>query len=104
MAKSEVLRQERSRRIRAQFSPEWTRFAQLWIAFNAIYGGEQDARERARIKAAIRKSISEGTARGLLAKTNVTIGRILALPPGDMRRGQFDPDFRRATREQARLY
>lgn len=83
---------------------EWTRFLQLWIAFNAIYGGEADARERARIKAAIRKNISEAAARRILGRTDVAIDRILATPPGDTRLGPFDAEFRRASREQARLY
>ncbi len=104
MPKSAALRQQLSGRIRGRFPPEWTRFTQLWLAFNAVYGGEQDARERRKIKAAIRKSISESRARGILARTDVPTSQIFSVPPGDMRRGRFDPEFRRASRQQARLY
>ncbi len=104
MAQSAALRALLSRRLRGRFPPEWTRFTQLWLAFNAVYGGEPDQKERARVKAAIRNHVSEGTARAILKLSDAAVARILAIPPGDMRLGQWDPVFRRASREQARIY
>lgn len=104
MAPSATLRFRLSRRLRGNFPPEWTRFTQLWLAFNAIYGGEPDARERARVRAAIRNHVSESAARRILRTSDVAIERILAIPPGDMRLSQWDTSFRRASRQQAKLY
>lgn len=104
MAQSAALRAQLSRRLRGQFPPEWTRFTQLWLAFNAVYGGEPDPKERARVKGAIRYHVSESSARAILKRSDVAVGRILAIPPGDMRIDQWDPNFRRASREQARIY
>lgn len=104
MAQSAALRAQLSTRLQGHFPPEWTRFTQLWLAFNAVYGGELGAKERARVRAAIRNHVSESSARRILRRSDVAIERILAIPPGDMRLDQWDPNFRRASREQARLY
>jgi hypothetical protein len=104
MAQSSATRSLYSLRLRTRFPPEWARFLQLWAAFNAIYGGEQDSKERARVKSCIRRHFSEREARNILSRTDIAIGRIVAIPPGDMRREQGDPDFRRKTRELVRTY
>ena len=102
MTESLALRAELSRRIRAAAPRDWGRFTNLWIAFNAIYGGEPDARERARVMAAVRRHLSKGRARAVLARCDVPLQRILAIPPGDMLLDRWDPRFRRRSRELAR--
>ena len=104
MPPSVALRVQLSRRLRAGLPLEWTRFAELWLAFNAIYGGEPDAKERARVKSAIRNAVSQATARAVLRRTAAAVDRILALPPGNMLLEQWDPRFRRTSRELARIY
>jgi hypothetical protein len=105
MPPSSALRSMFSKRLRQNpFPKDWSRFTQLWMAFNAVYSGEPDRHERARVRAAVRNRVSESTARQILRQCSVPIQRIIAIPPGDMRLGQGDPRFRRASREQARLY
>ena len=56
---SAALRAELSHRIRTAAPAEWNEFSKLWMAFNAIYGGEPDQRERARVMASVRKNMNE---------------------------------------------
>lgn len=98
------LRQQLARRIRAGVPAEWHHFARLWLAFNAIYGGEADKTERRRIKSSIRSSMSAAKARAVINKTDAAVSRMLNMPPGDMRLEKADPGFRRASREQTRIY
>jgi hypothetical protein len=48
MNASPALRAQLSRRLRQRTPPEWREFTTLWMALNALYGGEPDERERAR--------------------------------------------------------
>ena len=97
-----ALRAQLSRRIRGATPKEWSRFSTLWMAFNAIYGGEPDARERSRAMSAVCRHLSESRAKTLLQECDVPVDRILAVPPGDMQLDRWDPRFRRASRELAR--
>jgi hypothetical protein len=103
MTPSPALRTLLSRRIRQRMPESWSRFTQLWLAFNAIYGGEPDLRERARVKACVRRLVSRARARAVLRASHVPISRILSIPPGDMGLDARDPAFRRATRREARI-
>lgn len=99
-----VLRAQLSQRIRQAFPREWSRFTGLWLSFNAIYGGEPDAKERRRVMAAIRRHLSQARARQVLQASADPLQRILSIPPGDMRLDERDPTFRRASRALARKY
>ena len=59
VAPSPALRAELSYRIRTRAPAEWSEFSALWMAFNSLYGGEPDQRERSRVMACIRKCLSE---------------------------------------------
>lgn len=74
------------------------------MSFNAIYGGEPDARERARVMASIRRNMSESAAKRLLRNSTRSIDRIVAIPPGDLRLNRWDPRFRAASRRCTSLY
>lgn len=76
----------------------------LWLAFNAIYGGEPDSGERGRIVMTIRSYISPIRARGLLERIHVAAERILAVAPGDMLTNRWDLRFRLANRWLAWRY
>ncbi|MCW7536738.1 hypothetical protein OOT46_02570 [Aquabacterium sp. A7-Y] len=95
---------EMARRIRTQSPAEWNIFSQLWMAFNAIYGGEPDLKERARVMASIRSNISEQTAARLLRGVAESVERILQVPPGDMRLDRQHPNFRANSKRYARRY
>lgn len=99
-----ALRAELSFRIRMGAPPEWPEFSNLWIAFNAMYGGELGRKERARVMACIRKYFSENAALRVLRASTPAINRVLALPPGDMRLDRLDPAFRAASQRCAALY
>ena len=104
MTHSDLLRAQLSRRLRTVFPAEWSRFTTLWLAFNAMYGGEPDRLERTRVKSTIRKRISEARAKRIQSQTDVAIERLLAIPPGSMLLGQWNPHFRRASQSLARVY
>lgn len=95
---------ELSYRIRTGAPADWREFANLWIAFNAVYGGEPDRRERARVMACIRRHFSERAALRALRAATKSIDRILALPPGNMLLERWDPNFRAASQRCAALY
>ena len=101
---SMALRAELSRRIRGLSPADWREFSELWTAFNAIYGGEPDRRERARVMRCLRESFSAAAALRVLRATTPSITRILDIPPGDMRRDRTDPNFRAASQKYAAVY
>jgi hypothetical protein len=95
---------ELSYHIRTGASKEWREFGVLWSAFNAVYGGEPDPKERTRVMACIRRHFSErGALRALRAATK-SIDKILALPPGDMRLEVWNPAFRAASERCAAFF
>ena len=104
MSASPLLRAQLARRLREQTPPQWHEFTNHWIAFNALYGGELDDGERARVMSTIRKHVSSQRAVHILNRQAKAIAQILALPPGDMRVEVHDPRFREASRRCARLY
>ena len=91
------LRAELSRRIRTTSPAEWRDFSQLWTAFNTMYGGEPDSRERTRVMACVRKHFSEKAALKVLRAVSPSVNAILEVPPGDMRLAQINPRFRAAS-------
>ena len=104
MEGSLALRAQLSRRLREHSPPEWGEFTNLWIALNALYGGEADARERARLMGAVRKYVSVKDARHVLQRNAAAISRLIDLPPGDMRLEYWDPKFRAASTRCVRRY
>jgi len=101
---SATLRAELSRRIRTTIPGEWAEFGTLWIAFNAIYGGEPDDRERDRVMGAIRHFVTEPSATRILKQCGDAIERIAALPPGDMRQDRHDQRFREQSQRCIAMY
>ena len=101
---SDALRAQLSRRLRVAAPPEWQDFTSLWMAFNALYGGEPDERERARVMAAVRRHLAEHAARAVLRGAAAAIERIVAIPPGSMAMEYWHPAFRRASRRLVRVY
>ncbi len=83
--------------------PEWREFVTLWVAYNALYGGELDQRERARAMNTVRRYISATDAKHLLKRHAASIARIIGVPPGDMRLDSWDPRFRAASERCAQL-
>lgn len=103
MTVSAALRAQLSRRIRGATPPDWNRFGSLWMAFNAMYRGDPDSGERARVMSAVRRHFSEARARTLLRQCDVPLQRILAIPPGNMLYERWNPNFRRRSRDLARI-
>ena len=99
-----ALRAQLARRIRVASPADWAELTQLWIAFNAIYGGEPDSRERARVMASIRRNFSERSALRVLRAVRKSVDRILEVPPGNMLLDRYDPNFRAASQRCAALY
>jgi hypothetical protein len=104
MAPSLRLRAVLSQRLRHRTPARWKECANLWTAFNAMYGGEPDARERARVMNAVRQYVSAKDARNILARNKAAIAELVALPPSDMRRERWDPRFRAATQRCVNRY
>jgi len=98
------LRAQLAFRIRTSAPIDWGEFTRLWIAFNAMYGGEADRSERARAMACVRRNIDESAARRTLRLLKDPIERILAIPPGDMLLNRWDPSFRAASRRCVARY
>ena len=73
------------------------------MAFNAIYGGEPDKRERSRVMGCIRRSFSERAALRVLRAVTRSIDRILEIPPGNLLLNKYDPSFRAASQRCAAL-
>lgn len=101
---SPKLRAELARRIRSISPHEWRAFVYHWIAFNAIYGGEPDHNERARVMSAIRRYLSETQALHILRQVRASADLVSQVPPGDMRRDRQDPKFRAASSRYIALY
>jgi len=99
-----VLRAELSFRIRTTAPAEWQEFSNLWMAFNAIYGGEPDRKERSRVIAAIRKHMGTRQALAVLRRITRRVDRLLAVPPGNMMIESWDPSFRAASQKYAAMY
>ena len=104
MTVSNALRAELSYRIRTLAPAEWNEFSNLWTAFNAIYGGEPDQRERARVVASIRGNMNERQALRVLRSVTKSVDRILEVPPGNMMLNRWDPKFRAASQRYAAMY
>jgi hypothetical protein len=104
MEGSLALRAQLSRRIRVYSPPEWSEFTSLWIALNTLYGGEADARERARLMGAVRRYVSVQDARHILQRNAAAISKLIDLPPGDMRLERWNPRFRAASARCVRRY
>jgi hypothetical protein len=103
-AAANKLRAERAYRIRVASPGEWQEFSNLWMAFNAIYGGEPDRRERARVISCIRRSFSERSALTVLRAVTTPIDQILLIPPGNLLHNRYDSSFRSASVRYAALY
>ena len=103
-APADALRAELAFRIRTASPREWREFTNLWMAFNTIYGGEPDRRERSRVMACIRRSFSERAALRVLRPVTKSIDRILEVPPGNLLLNRYDPNFRAASQRCAALY
>ncbi len=106
MPKKRTLKDELSlsSRIWLKSPPEWSDFCILWMAFNAIYRGQPDSKERARVVSAIRNGISKHKAKVILQAVEHAINRIVQLPPGNMIMDEWDPKFRAASRKYKRIY
>jgi hypothetical protein len=98
------LRAELSFRIRMGAPHDWGKFSELWMAFNAMYGGETDTRERSRVMSCIRRNMSERAAVRVLRRSTKSVGRILAIPPANLLLNRWDPKFRAASQRCAALY
>jgi hypothetical protein len=103
-ALADALRAQLAFRIRTASPREWRDFTNLWMAFNAIYGGEPDRRERSRVMACIRRSFSERGALRVLRAVTKSIDRILEVPPGNLLLNRYDPNFRAASQRCAAMY
>ena len=101
---STPLQAELSYRIRTASPKDWNEFSGLWMAFNSVYGGEPDRRERARVMACIRRNFSESAALRVLRRVTKSVDRILDIPPGNMLLNRWDPSFRAASQRCAGLY
>jgi hypothetical protein len=74
------------------------------MAFNALYGGEPDPRERSRVMACIRHNFNETRAIRLLRSVTQAIDRILQVPPANLLLNVNDPQFRAASQRCAGIY
>ena len=101
---SAALRAELSYRIRTEAPTEWTEFSNLWMAFNAIYGGEPDQRERARVISAIRRNMNERQSLRFLRAVTRSVDQILNIPPGNMLLNRENPNFRAASQRYSGVY
>ena len=101
---STALRAELSFRIRTASLNDWNQFSQLWMAFNAIYGGEPDNRERSRVMSCIRRAMSDRSALRVLRAVTKSVDRILEVPPANLMLNRWDPKFRAASQRCAALY
>jgi hypothetical protein len=99
-----ALRAQLAFRIRTASPRDWREFSNLWMAFNAIYGGEPDRRERSRVMACIRRSFTERAALRVLRSVTRSIDRILELPPGNLLLNRYDSSFRAASQRCAAIY
>jgi hypothetical protein len=101
---SDLLRAQLAQRIRTQTPKDWGDFSALWMAFNAIYGGEPDRRERSRVMASVRRHFNETAARRVLRACSSEVDQILAIPPANLLLNLWDPRFRAATQRLTAMY
>ena len=101
---ADALRARLAYRIRTVPPRDWGAFVSLWMAFNAMYGGEPDRKERARVMSLIRRLLSETAARRVLRVSRPSIDRILEIPPGNLIMDRFNPRFRAASMKYAARY
>jgi len=74
------------------------------MAFNAIYGGEPDRRERSRVMAAVRRQFNQTAAKRVLRASKADIDKILKIPPANLLLNVLDPKFRAATHRLTAMY
>lgn len=101
---SGLLRAKLALRIRTAAPADWGEFSRLWMAFNAIYGGEPDQRERSRVMAVIRKHMNARQALAVLRQITRSVDRLLEVPPGNMLLEHEDPNFRATAQRYAAIY
>ena len=101
---ADALRAQLSFRNRALAPSSWNEFSTLWMAFNALYGGEPDKRERGRVMRVVRRALSDSAALRVLRQVRAHVDRILEVPPGNPLLNRFDPRFRAASVRCASLY
>lgn len=102
--RSEFLRAELAFRIRTVAPADWQEFSNLWMVFNAIYGGQPDKKERSRVMAAIRRSMKERQALAVVRQVTQAVDKLLAVPPGNMMIERSNPHFRAASQRYASMY
>jgi hypothetical protein len=98
------LRSQLSKRLRLGAPAAWGEFSRVWMAFNAIYGGDAGGVERDHVMNCIRDEFSDDTARRVLGECAESIDRIVAIPPGNMRRGPGSPNFRTTAAQLTATY
>lgn len=101
---SPLLRAQLSWRLRTVSPRDWKEFGSLWMAFNSIYGGEPDRKERSRVTSAIRRYTTDKAAWRVLRQCRASVDRILEIPPGNMLLDRYGPKFRAASRRFAAMY
>lgn len=99
-----ALRAELAFRIRTGAPAGWNEFSNLWMAFNAIYGGEPDARERSRVMMSIRRNLADRQALRVLRAITKSVNRILEVPPANLLLNRVDPNFRAASQRCGAIY
>ena|GEM_PF-1780487 len=101
---SSALRAALARRIRTRAPREWQEFSNLWMAFNAIYGGEPDRKERSRVISSVRRNLNDRQALSVLRHVARSVDRLLEIPPGNMMIEYWDSSFRAASQRYAAMY
>lgn len=101
---SPMLRVQLAWRIRTASPRDWREFSSLWMAFNSIYGGEPDRKERSRVMSAVRRYVKDKAARRVLGRCRASVDRILKIPPGNVLLDRRDPGFRAASLRCAAMY
>lgn len=104
MKQSEQLRANLSMRLRQRTPPRWAEFSRLWMAFNALYGGDPGASERRRVMGIVRRLTRGKDASHLLSSHRGAIARLISSPPADFRLESWDPRFRAASKRCVRRY
>lgn len=81
-------------RIRTSSRPDWGKFVQRWIAFNAIYNTVErsDDGEKGQVKRSV-AYLDESTACDLLGRLRNAARELAESPPGDMRYSTESPEF-----------
>jgi hypothetical protein len=74
------------------------------MAFNAIYGGEPDRRERSRVMASVRRQFNETAAKRVLRASRTHVDQILTIPPANLLLNVWDPRFRAASQRLTAMY